>query len=81
MIKPFEYKIREDGIKLILKLDVLVKDNGELLLDEYNKPIPTGFKIHKVGTDEYYDEAVDIEGAPFEYEETTIKIETLNEEE
>ena len=29
-------------------------------------------KIHKIGTDEVYDEAIDIENAPYEYEETTI---------
>lgn len=32
-------------------------------------------QIRKVGTDEIYDEAIDIEGAPFEYEETDIPIE------
>ena len=80
MIKPFEYKIREDGVKLIRRLDVKVNANGDVLLDEYNQPIPTGFKIHKIDTDEYYDEAIDIEGSPFEYEETTIEIETFIEE-
>lgn len=33
------------------------------------------YKIKKVGTDEVYDEAVDIENAPYEYEETTEKVE------
>lgn len=33
------------------------------------------FKIRKIGTDEIYDEAIDVENAPFEYEETTEKIE------
>lgn len=33
------------------------------------------FKIKKIGTDEIYDEAVDIENAPYEYEETTEKVE------
>lgn len=28
-----------------------------------------GLQIRKVGTDEIYDEAIDIEGAPYEYEE------------
>jgi hypothetical protein len=31
--------------------------------------------IHKVGTDEEYSEAIDIEGAPYEYEETDKEIE------
>lgn len=30
--------------------------------------------IQKVGTDEVYSEAVDIEGAPFEYDETDIPV-------
>lgn len=34
-----------------------------------------GLQIRKVGTDEVYDEAIDIENAPFTYEETDIPIE------
>lgn len=33
------------------------------------------FTIHKIGTEEYYSEAIDVENTPFEYEETTEKIE------
>lgn len=33
-----------------------------------------GLKIRKVGTDEIYSEAIDIEDAAFEYEETEIHI-------
>lgn len=33
-----------------------------------------GFYIHKIGTEEIYDEAIDIENAPYEYEETEEKI-------
>ena len=32
--------------------------------------------IRKVGTDEIYDEAIDIESAPYEYEETDEPLET-----
>ena len=39
------------------------------------------FMIHKIGTDEIYDEAIDVENAPFEYEETTEKIEVEEIEE
>jgi hypothetical protein len=35
-----------------------------------------GYKIHKLNTEEIYDEAIDVENAPFEYEETNEKIET-----
>jgi hypothetical protein len=31
--------------------------------------------IHKVGTDEEYSEAIDVEGAPYTYEETDKEIE------
>ena len=34
-----------------------------------------GFKIRKVCTDEIYDEAIDVENAPFTYEETDIPVE------
>lgn len=37
-------------------------------------------KIQKVGTDEIYDEAIDVEGAPFTYEETEIAIERDKED-
>lgn len=35
-----------------------------------------GLEIQKVGTDEVYDEAIDVEGAPFVYEELTTPINT-----
>lgn len=38
-------------------------------------------KIRKVGTDEIYDEAIDIEGAPYTYEETDMPIEEPEEKE
>lgn len=36
--------------------------------------------IQKVGTDEIYDEVIDVENAPFEYTETDIKIEITSED-
>lgn len=38
-----------------------------------------GFLIKKKGTDELYDEAIDVEDADFEYEETDEKIEEEEE--
>ena len=32
------------------------------------------YKIKKIGTEEVYDEAIDVENAPYEYEETDEKI-------
>ena len=34
-----------------------------------------GYMIHKLNTEEIYDEAIDVENATFEYEETSEKIE------
>lgn len=36
----------------------------------------SGFMIHKVGTDEYYEEAWDLQTSPYVYEETNIPIDT-----
>ena len=36
--------------------------------------------IHKIGTDEEYDIAIDVENAPFEYEETDKDILKIDEE-
>jgi hypothetical protein len=35
-----------------------------------------GLQIRKIGTEEIYDEAVDIENAPYTYEETNIPVES-----
>lgn len=40
-----------------------------------------GMYIHKVGTDEEYSEAIDVENAPFTYDETTTPIVNPEEEE
>jgi hypothetical protein len=40
-----------------------------------------GVKIQKVGTDEVYDEAVDVEGAGYRYTETEEPIEAESNEE
>ena len=39
-----------------------------------------GYRIRKIGTDEIYDEAIDIENTDYEYEETDEKIEEVEEE-
>lgn len=44
-------------------------------VDLYRTYSDADLKIHKVGTDEIYDEAIDIEGAPYTYEETDMPIE------
>lgn len=39
----------------------------------------SGFMIHKVGTNEYYEEAWDLQTSPYVYEETDIPIEQGDE--
>lgn len=39
-----------------------------------------GLQIRKVGTDELYDEAIDVADAPFTYEETDIPIDDIEGE-
>lgn len=39
-----------------------------------------GLRIRKVGTDEVYDEAIDVEGIGYIYEETTEKVTRSYEE-
>ena len=39
----------------------------------------SGFMIHKVGTDEYYEEAWDLQTSPYVYEETNIPIDQGDE--
>lgn len=57
---------------MIVKEFYTTRDDGVNLHRTYSD---VGLKIQKVGTEEIYDEAVDIEGAPFSYEETDIPIE------
>ncbi len=37
--------------------------------------------IQKIGTDEIYDEVIDVENAPYEYKETDVLIEEEQEDE
>ena len=50
--------------------------NGHSFVKTYST---NGFKIRKFGTDEIYDEAIDVVNAPYEYEETDMPIEELKE--
>lgn len=62
----------------IIKEFYITRTDGVNLYRTYSDE---NFKIKKIGTDEVYDEAVDIENAPYEYEETTEKIEYIEQEE
>ena len=56
---------------MIIKEFYITRQDGVNL---YRTHSDKGAQIHKVGTDEYYEEAIDIEGAPYVYEETDIPI-------
>lgn len=56
---------------MIVKEFYRTREDGVNLYRTYSTD---GFAIHKVGTDEIYDEAIDVESAPFIYEETDIPI-------
>ena len=56
---------------MIVKEFYKVRNDGVILWRSYSD---NGFKIRKVGTDEIYEEAIDIDGQPFIYEETGERI-------
>jgi hypothetical protein len=61
---------------MVVKEFYKTREDGVNLFRTYSD---NGFMIQKVGTDEVYEEAVDVEGVPFKYVETDEKIEE-NEE-
>lgn len=58
---------------MIIKEFYKTRNDGVKLYRTYSD---ASVKIQKVGTDEVYDEAIDVEGAPFGYVETSEPIET-----
>lgn len=55
----------------IIKEIYKTRDDGVELVRTYSS---AGLKINKIGTDEIYDEAIDVSLAPFEYAETDIPV-------
>lgn len=74
IIKEF-LRTRTDGVKLYRTIDAAVDENGNPVRDEEGKLVPTGFKIKQVETGVAYNQAIDVEGAPFTYVETDLPIE------
>ena len=62
----------------IIKEFYMTRSDGVNLYRSYSN---LGLRIRKIGTDEIYDEAIDVENSGFEYEETGIPIEDIDTEE
>lgn len=63
---------------MIIKEYFATRKDGVKLYKTYSDE---GFYIRKIGTEEVYDEAIDVEGAPYTYEETeTTILEETNSE-
>jgi hypothetical protein len=62
----------------IIKEFYMTRSDGVNLYRSYSD---LGLQIHKIGTEEVYDEAIDIENSGFEYEETEIPIEKITDSE
>ena len=60
---------------MIVKEFYLTRKDGINLFRIYST---LGYQIQKIGTNEVYDEAIDVENSPFQYLETSIKIEIDN---
>lgn len=56
---------------MIIKEFYETREDGVNLYRTYSD---ADLKIRKVGTDEIYDEAIDVESAPFAYEETDMPV-------
>jgi hypothetical protein len=63
---------------MIIKEFFRTREDGANLYRNYSD---ADVKIKKVGTEEIYDEAIDIEDAPYTYKETDIPIEIVEKEE
>lgn len=61
---------------MIIKEFYRTRKDGANLYRTYSD---ANMKIQKVGTDEIYDEAIDVEGAPYTYTETDITASAVDE--
>lgn len=62
---------------MIIKEYYRTREDGVNLFRTYSD---ANLKIQKVGTDEVYDEAIDVENAPYVYVETDMAIEPIETE-
>lgn len=71
MIYTVFYKTRKDGINLFRTIDAEVDENNNVILDNDGQIMKRGFYILQNETGIKYPEAIDVEGAPYTYSETT----------
>lgn len=62
---------------MVIKEFYSMRKDGVSLFRTYSDK---AMQIHKLGTDEYYEEAIDVQGCGFIYEETDIPIEQATED-
>lgn len=61
---------------MIVKDFYRIREDGTPLFRTYSDK---GLLIRKIGTDEVYEESIDVYGSPYVYEETNEKIDLKNE--
>ena len=61
---------------MVIKEFYRTREDGVNLHRTYSD---AGMMIQKVGTDEVYEEAIDVEGATFTYTETTQRVDEVTE--
>lgn len=64
------YRTRKDGVKLYRTVDALLDEEGKVVLDEDGLAVLRGYYILQNETQREYDEAIDVENAPYTYSET-----------
>ena len=75
MIDTRYYRTRKDGVRLFRTVDALINEYGEVILNDEGLAVLRGFYILQNETGIEYDEAIDVENAPYTYSETATPIE------
>ena len=79
MIDTREFRTRKDGVKLYRTIDALTDENGKVILDQNGNAVMRGFYILQNETGIEYEEAIDVENAPYTYSETDKPVEVIEE--
>lgn len=79
MIDTRYYRTRKDGVRLFRTVDALIDEQGEVVLNDEGLAVLRGFYILQNETGIEYDEAIDIENAPYTYSETEHPVEDYDQ--